>query len=102
MEDLYSILKQRLPFLKAPEFIAWRRARLPESKKNWTYHHLLGSYIGKKTTDYIGIFLPPDVHTHELQARLNSQPEEYFAESIIGLIEYIEHKKSVEKITDSK
>lgn len=94
LRTLYHILKIRLPFIKAPDYIEYRRAKLPESQSDYTYHHLLGSYMGEKTTDYFGVFLSPFVHNAELQQRLNEAPEEYVADAIAALVEYIEHLKA--------
>jgi len=50
-KELFTKFRTELGFEKAPKYLQWIRDKFPQLD----IHHLLGSYFGKKMTDYLVI-----------------------------------------------
>lgn len=51
-------LRDIIPPYKSSKYLIWVKSRFPD----YEIHHILGSHLGRKNTDYLVVPLDPEVH----------------------------------------
>ena len=83
---LYIRLKDYLDKCKSPQYLKWVRNKYPDKE----LHHLTGSHIGSKTTDYLILPLTRAEH-EEAEKRKSEYAIEHLHESLNILQSYIKY-----------
>ena len=84
---LYMQIKRLVPPVRDKKYLDWVRTKHPEKE----IHHLFGSYIAGKRTDYLVLPLTREQHL-EAEKNKSEFAIEHLAESIALLITYLEQK----------
>ncbi len=58
LRNAIAEFRHKIPPYKSRKYLRWVKNRFPD----YEIHHILGSHIGKKNTDYLVVPLAPDVH----------------------------------------
>jgi len=84
-KHLVGALRNALPPYKSPKFLAWVKNKYPETE----IHHILGSVIGRKRTDYLVVPLMPETH-RKIQKTWYKFVPVYLPTSLLLLMAYAE------------
>lgn len=102
-KQILGQLRDGIPPYKSKKYLKWVKERFPD----YEIHHILGSHLGRKNTDYLVVPLLPEVH-RKIQKHYYKWIMPHLNTALLLLLEYgeslgiyKEDNEIVGKITDN-
>lgn len=96
-KEIFTKFRYEMGFQRSKKYLVWLKEKYPNREP----HHLLGSTIGKKYTDYLVVMLTREEHK-ECEPKIGTSIYnkavmfvEYLPRAIKHLIEYVESLEGV-------